>query len=81
MCESLPSLLQPAEGHSDRAGVGLAWDLPGCWLPPRRGLLGLLPVILQVLHTSEGAEGGKFMAAFMRSMRLSAYAEKFTEAV
>lgn len=30
----------------------------------------------QVLCTPEGAEGGKFMAAFMRSMRLSAYAEK-----
>jgi len=29
----------------------------------------------------EGAEGGKFMAAFMRSMRLSAYAEKITEAI
>lgn len=38
----------------------------------------MMLVILQVLCTSEGAEGGKFMAAFMRSMRLSAYAEKIT---
>lgn len=79
MCESLPSLLRPAEGHSDQGQCGVG--LGPAWLPPQRGLLGLLPVILQVLHTSEGAEGGKFMAAFMRSMRLSAYAEKFTEAV
>lgn len=45
------------------------------------GCKRMVLVIPLVLCTSEGAEGGKFMAAFMRSLRLSAYARKITEAV
>lgn len=41
----------------------------------------MMLVIPLVLCTSEGAEGEKFMAAFMRSLRLSAYARKITEAI
>lgn len=53
---------------------------PALLLPPHSPPSTIL-VIPLVLCTSEGAEGGKFMAAFMRSLRLSAYARKITEAI
>lgn len=88
LCAGPPFSAQACEG-------GMRWvpvsgssphDLPGCCCPisavasPERPP-GMMLVILQVLCTCKGAEGGKFTAAFTRSMRLSAYAEKITEAI